>query len=192
MTNTTMIIIVAVAVLIIGGVLGAAISRFMRTQRLKDRFGPEYESMVEKAGDKSKAEDELEGRLAHAQNLNIHELTPKEVNSFTLAWQAVQADFVDAPLAAVQKANNLIKDVMSTRGYPVEDFEQRAADISVDHPDLVKNYRELHAIAKKGEKEKISTEEMRQAMIHGRDLFQTLVQPDGKAEEVPQEEREEA
>jgi hypothetical protein len=188
MTNITTIMIVAVLVLIIGAVLGMALSRLQRTRRLRDRFGPEYDRTMDRLGDKRQAEDELEGRLEHVQNLNIRSLSAEEVNRFALTWQDVQAEFVDTPLMAVQKANRLIREAMSARGYPVDDFEQRAADISVDYPDLVTNYRELRAIAKKGEVEKISTEEMRQAMLHGRELFENLIQSNGK--EVEEETRQ--
>jgi len=181
MTNTTVIIIVAVIFLIIGGLLGMAILRFQRTIRLKDQFGPEYANTMNRIGSKRQTEEDLEARLAHVQKLNIRRLTADEVNRFALEWQATQAEFVDEPHAAVQKANRLIREVMQTRGYPVEDFEQRAADISVDYPELVTHYRELHAIATKGEREEISTEEMRQAMVHGRDLFENLVQRNSKA-----------
>ena len=187
-SNTTMLVVVAVLFLVIGALLALAITRFQRTKRLRDRFGPEYDRMVDRIGDKRQAEDELEARLAHVQNLNIRSLTAEEVNRFALEWQNIQAEFVDQPPAAVQKANRLIREVMSARGYPVEDFEQRAADISVDYPDLVTNYRELHEIAKKGETEKIGTEEMRQAMVHGRELFESLVQPKTKEEDVYQKE----
>jgi len=187
-TNTTTIIIAAIIFLVVGGLLGMALVRFQRTKRLKDRFGPEYHRTLDRIGDTRQAEDELEGRLAHVQNLNIRSLTAEEVNRFVLEWQATQAEFVDQPLAAVQKADRLIREVMSTRGYPVDDFEQRAADISVDYPDLVTNYRELHAITTKGEREKISTEEMRQAMVHGRDLFENLVQPETKVNDTNQKE----
>src|SRR5215208_3378306 len=131
LTNTTTIIIVAVIFLIIGGLLTMAFTRLQRTRRLRDQFGPEYDRTLDRIGDKRQAEEDLEGRLAHVQNLNIRSLTAEEVNRFALEWQATQADFVDHPLAAVQKANRMIREVMSTRGYPVDDFEQRAADISV-------------------------------------------------------------
>jgi hypothetical protein len=186
LTNPTTLIIVAVVFLVVGGLLGMALLRFQRTRRLRDQFGREYEHTVNRVGDKRQAEDELEGRLAHVQNLNIRSLNAEEVNRFALEWQAIQTEFVDEPLASVQKANRLIKEVMSTRGYPVEDFEQRAADISVDYPDLVTNYRQLHAIAAKGEK--IDTEEMRQAMVHGRNLFENLIQPEKGTEETHQKE----
>jgi hypothetical protein len=187
-SNPTTLILVAVVFLVLGGLLAMAVNRIQRTRRLRDRFGPEYERALKQVGDKRQAEDELEGRLTHVQTLRIRSLTVEEVNRFALEWQAIQAEFVDSPLAAVQKANRLIRDVMSTRGYPVEDFEQRAADISVDYPDLVTHYRELHAIAKKGEQEGISTEEMRQAMVHGRDLFENLIQADTNPEETKQKE----
>jgi len=188
LSNTTTLILVAVVFLVLGGLLAMAVTRFQRSRRLRDRFGPEYERTVKQVGDKRHAEEELEARLAHVQSLDIRPLTAEEVNRFALEWQAIQAEFVDSPLAAVQKANRLIREVMGARGYPVEDFEQRAADISVDHPELVTHYRELHAIAKKGETERISTEEMRQAMVHGRDVFENLVQPDRNVEETRQKE----
>lgn len=186
LSNTTTLILVAVVFLVLGGLLVMAFTRFQRTRRLQDRFGPEYEHAVKRVGDKRQAEEELEERLAHVQSLQIRSLGAEEVNRFALEWQTIQTEFVDSPLASVQKANRLIREVMSTRGYPVEDFEQRAADISVDYPDLVTHYRQLHAIAKKGEA--IDTEEMRQAMVHSRDLFENLIQPDNKVEATYQKE----
>ena len=175
-SNTTTIILVAIVFLVVGGLLAMAVMRFQRTRRLKERFGPEYERIVNESGDRRKAESELEARLAHVEALNIRPLTAEEVNRFSLEWQATQAEFVDEPLASVQKADRLIREVMKARGYPVEDFEQRAADISVDYPELVSDYRGLHLIAVKEEDDKVSTEEMRQAMVHGRALFENLVQ----------------
>ena len=107
--------------------------------------------------------------------LHIRPLTAEEANRFSLEWQTTQAEFVDEPLASVQKADRLIREVMKAKGYPVEDFEQRAADISVDYPELVTDYRGLHLIAVKEEDDQVSTEEMRQAMVHGRALFENLV-----------------
>lgn len=187
LTDTTTIILVAVLLLVIGGLLAMAFTRFQRTRRLRDRFGPEYDRTLEQVGDKRRVEDELEARLAHAENLNIRALSAEEVNRFSLEWQETQTEFVDQPLASVQKADRLIQNVMRTRGYPVEDFEQRAADISVHYPDVVINYRELHEIATRGEREKISTEEMRQAMVHGRELFERLVQSETNIEEHQKE-----
>ena len=187
LTDTTTIILVAVLLLVIGGLLAMAFTRFQRTRRLRDRFGPEYDRTLEQVGDKRRVEDELEARLAHVENLNIRALSAEEVNRFSLEWQETQTEFVDQPLASVQKADRLIQNVMRTRGYPVEDFEQRAADISVHYPDVVINYRELQEIATRGEREKISTEEMRQAMVHGRELFERLVQSETNIEEHQKE-----
>jgi hypothetical protein len=189
LTNPTTLILAAVILLIVGVLLAMAFTRFQRSKRLRDRFGPEYERTLDRVGDKRQAEQELEERLAHVESLSIRSLSAEEVNRFSLDWQATQAEFVDQPLAAVQKANRMIREVMSTRGYPVDDFEQRTADISVDYPELVSNYRELHAIATKGEREKITTEEMRQAMVAGRELFERLVQPETNVEDVHQKER---
>ena len=186
LSNTTTLILVAVVILVLGVLLTMAITRLQRTRGLRNRFGPEYERTLREVGDKRKAESDLEARLEHVQALPIRPLTAEEVNRFALEWQAIQTEFVDSPLDSIQKANRLIKEVMSARGYPVEDFEQRAADISVEHPDLVTNYRQLHAIAAKGEK--IDTEEMRQAMVHGRDLFENLIQPETRTEDTNQKE----
>ena len=175
LTNTTTLVLVAVALLVIGGLLATAVMRFQRSRRLRERFGPEYERLVNEAGDRKKAESELEARLAHVETLDIRPLTADEVNRFSLEWQSTQSEFVDEPHASLQKADRLIREVMKARGYPVEDFEQRAADISVDYPDLVTDYRGLHMIAVKEVDDEVSTEEMRQAMVHGRALFEELV-----------------
>lgn len=172
---TTTIILVAVVFLVVGGLLAMAVMRFQRTRRLRERFGPEYDRTVNEAGDKQKAESELEARLAHVEALKIRPLRAEEVNRFALEWQTTQAEFVDEPLVSVQKADRLLREVMKTKGYPVEDFEQRAADISVDYPELVTDYRGLHMIAVKEADDEVSTEEMRQAMVHGRALFENLV-----------------
>ncbi|HEX9385881.1 MAG TPA: hypothetical protein VF918_06140, partial [Anaerolineales bacterium] len=156
-SNTTMLILVAVIFLIVGGLIGMALMRVQRTRRLKERFGPEYERTVNEIGDKRQAENELDARLAHVNTLKIRPLTAEEVNRYTLEWQNTQTEFVDEPLSALQKADRLIRDVMKARGYPVEDFEQRAADISVDYPELVSDYRGLHLIAIKEKDEEVST-----------------------------------
>ena len=188
-TNTITIVIAVTVLLVIGGLLGVAFTRRQRTKRLQERFGSEYDRTVREVGDQRRAEDELEARLGHVKALEIRPLSTEETERFTREWQLTQAEFVDEPLAAVQKANRLLREVMSVKGYPVDDFEQRAADISVDYPDLVIDYRELHAIAGKSDDEEVSTEEMRQAMVHGRALFENLVQPDIKVEDTEQKEK---
>jgi len=188
-TDTTTLILVVIAFLVIGGLLAMAAVRFQRSRRLRERFGPEYERLVDEAGDKRKAESELQARLAHVEALDIHPLMADEIDRFSLEWQSTQAEFVDEPLASLQKADRLIREVMKTRGYPVEDFEQRAADISVDYPDLVTEYRGLHMIARKQADEEVSTEEMRQAMVHGRALFEELVRPEAPETTATQKEK---
>ncbi len=188
-TNTNMILIAVVVLLVIGGLLGMLFTRRQRTKRLQERFGPEYDRTLREVGDQRKAEEELEARLHHVKALEIRPLSAEETDRFTREWQFAQAEFVDEPLAALQKANQLIKEVMSIKGYPVDDFEQRAADISVDYPNLVIDYRELRAIATKGDDEDVTTEEMRQAMVHARALFENLVQSEAQLEDTDQKEK---
>lgn len=178
MDNTTTLILIVVGALILVGLLAMAFTRFQRSRQLRERFGPEYERIVAESGDKRKAESELEARLAHVESLDIRPLSAEEVNRFSLEWQATQTEFVDAPLASLQKADRLIREVMRAKGYPVDDFEQRSADISVDYPEMVTDYRGLHLIANKDTDDHVSTEEMRQAMVHGRALFEHLVTKD--------------
>jgi len=187
--NNTTLILAAVIFLVLGGLLVMAVTRFQQTKRLKDRFGPEYDRMVNEVGDKRQVESELQARLAHVENLTIRPLTAEEVNRFALEWQSTQTEFVDEPLASLQKADRLIREVMKAKGYPVEDFEQRAADISVDYPDLVTDYRGLHLIAVKEDDDQVSTEEMRQAMVHGRALFENLVRKETDEEVIHQKEK---
>jgi hypothetical protein len=187
--NTTQLVLVAVIFLIIGGLVAMALMRVQRTRRLKERFGPEYERAVHEIGDKRQAEDELDARLAHVNTLDIRPLTAEEVSRYTLEWQKTQTEFVDEPLTALQKADRLIREVMKARGYPVEDFEQRAADISVDYPELVSDYRGMHLIAVKEKKDEVSTEEMRQAMVHGRTLFENLISQESTEETTPEKEK---
>ena len=187
--NTTSIVVGVVILLVLVGLIGMALSRVRRTQRLQERFGPEYDNTINQLGDKRQAEKELEERIAHVSALNIRSLNAEEVNRYSLEWQDVQRQFVDEPLAALQKADRLIREVMKAKGYPVEDFEQRVADISVDYPELVTDYRGMHSIAIKEKKEKVTTEEMRQAMVHGRALFESLIKQQPNEEDVRQKEK---
>ena len=188
-TTTLLIIGVVTLALIAGALFGAVVGRRQRTKKLQEKFGPEYEHTLHELGDQRQAEHELVARLDHVKALDIRPLTEVEINSFTSQWRATQAAFVDEPLAAMQKADQLIRKVMEVKGYPVEDFEQQVADISVDYPDLVMDYRGLHLMAVKGREEKVNTEEMRRAMVHGRDLFENLMKNDIKAEEVIEKEK---
>lgn len=186
-TNTTLVILVVVVLLVVAGLVGMVMARRRRTKNLQERFGPEYDHTLDKMGDQTQAERELEERIAHVQALHIRTLTAEEMNRFTLEWQATQAEFVDEPLSTLQKADRLIREVMKAKGYPVEDFEQRAADISVDYPELVRDYRGMHRIAIK--ESEAGTEEMRKAMVHGRTLFENLMKQEPKEEELNQKEK---
>jgi hypothetical protein len=144
------------------------------TAGLKQKFGPEYDRAVLAHG--SKAEAKLAGRKQRIEKLNIRELDAMEHERYSKQWQAVQSRFVDSPKGAVSEADDLVSSVMQARGYPVSDFDQRAADISVDHPRVVENYRLAHQIALRVGKDAASTEDLRTAMIHYRSLFEELVQ----------------
>jgi len=188
-TNTMVLVLAIVGALIVVGLIGALLSRYQRSKRLQEKFGPEYERTINEMGDKRQAEHELETRLDHVKKLDIRTLAAEEVDRFTSEWQTTQAEFVDEPLAAIQKADQLLSNVMKAKGYPVEDFEQGVADISVDFPDLVVDYRGLHLIATRGDKEEVSTEEMRKAMVHARALFENLVKDERPVEQQDEKER---
>lgn len=171
-TGWIAIAIIIVAVLIVAGM---AWSRRRRSEHLRDRFGPEYERAVETEGDRSKAEAELANREKRVDKLDIRPLDPAAKRDVIQRWTEVQARFVDDPPRALAFADALLGEVMKARGYPVSDFEQRAGDISVDHPRIVEHYRKGHDIAVRHERGQSSTEELRQAMIHYRALFDELV-----------------
>ena len=184
--NTSSIVLLAVIVVVI--LITMAALRWQRTKHLQARFGPEYDRTVDEIGDKNKAERDLAERVAYVSMLKIRPLTAEEVNRYALEWQKIQTEFVDEPLAALQKADHLLQEVMKEKGYPVEDFEERANLISVDYPDLVTDYRGMHSIAVKEAKD-VTTEDMRQAMIHGRSLFQSLIRRESNEEDVNQKEK---
>ena len=181
-TNPTLVILGAVVLLVLLVVIGMAMVRQRRTKRLQGQFGSEYERTLKKMGDRREAESDLEERIAHVNTLNIRPLTAEEANRYALEWQDVQREFVDEPLLSLQKADRLIREVMKARGYPVEDFELRVADISVNYPELVADYRGMHRIAIKEAPDTASTEEMRQAMVHGRTLFENLMRQESEEE----------
>ena len=172
------LIILAVAVVL---VIVVAVALYIRRHRnttaeLKNRFGPEYDRAVKQHGSERKAEAKLADRETRVDMLKIRDLDPAERERYMAQWQAVQSRFVDYPKGAVTEADELVSSLMQTRGYPVADFDQRAADISVDHPRVVENYRSAHNIALRLGKGEASTDELRTAMIHYRSLFDELVQ----------------
>lgn len=172
--NTTAVVIAIVVVIVL--LLAAFLiwRRRRQTGDLRGRFGPEYERAVEQTGSRTKAEAELRERQARVSALPLRDLSADDRARFGDAWARVQAEFVDDPPASVVHADVLLGDVMKARGYPVADFEQRAADISVDHPVVVENYRAAHDIAMRHISGQASTEDLRQAMVHYRRLFEEL------------------
>ena len=150
----------------------------LRTGRLQETFGPEYERTVGQSKNRREAESDLAERAKRREELDIRPLSPASAVRYDQHWTTIQAQFVDGPQAAVASADSLIQDVMRERGYPVEDFDQRAADVSVDHPQVVENYRKGHQLAESSANGKGSTEDLRQAMRHYRVLFAELVETD--------------
>jgi hypothetical protein len=169
-------LIIGVAVIVVAGITAWLFLRKRRSERLRTQFGgSEYDRTVNEDGNRRHAEAGLKERTARVESLNIRPLAPGDRARFVESWRRVEARFVDGPGGAVTEADQLLGDVMSTRGYPVSDFEQRAADISVDHPLVLENYRTAHEIALRQTKGQANTEDLRQAMIHYRTLFEELV-----------------
>jgi hypothetical protein len=197
MDSTTLIIMGVLFVLGVLGAIGVAIWFYTKTQRtkaLRSKFGPEYNRAVRAEGDTGGAEQLLHERQKRVAKLNIKPLTDNQRTEFADAWEHAQAQFVDDPEAAVVNADVLVQEVMSLRGYPVTDFEQRVADVSVDHPAVVQNYRIAHDIAARHEREDVGIEKLREAMIHYRALFADLLHDGGiqPVRQVVLEDREQA
>lgn len=174
------ILVVALAVLLVAAIVALRLKTRQRqqgTKRLQGQFGSEYSSAVSGAGRK-KGEAELEKRQDRVGAFDLHPLSAAESERYTGLWTATQARFVDDPGGAIADADRLLSEVMQSRGYPVSDFEQRASDISVNHPEFVANYRAGHAQAVRHSHGETSTEDLRQAMIHYRWLFTDLVARD--------------
>ena len=177
------VVIAVVVVVIVLAVVWAA-TRARRSHDLKERFGPEYDRVAADAPSKREAEAELRERKERREGLDIRALEPGAREGYRREWEDVQARFVDDPAGAVADADSLIGRVMRDRGYPVEDFETRAADVSVDHPDVVENYRAGHGIATAHARGNAGTEELRHAVKHYRALFEELVESRGAEEAV--------
>jgi cytoskeletal protein RodZ len=148
-----------------------------RRRQLQERFGPEYDRTLERTSDRSKAEAELRERRERVDALDLRPLSQPDHDRFAAEWTKVQAEFVDTPTEAVADADRLIQQVMERRGYPVADFDRRSADLSVEHPRVVENYRSAHSIAVKETREAGNgdTEALRKAMVHYRSLFDELL-----------------
>jgi len=174
MDTATLVILAIVVVLIVGAVAWVMMQR--RSEELRKRFGPEYDRVISERGDARQAESELAARQKRVDRFDIHPIDPAKRAQFIDAWRTTQARFVDAPADAINDADRLVSEVMHARGYPVGDFDQRAADISVDHPIVVENYRAARAIAVANQRGQASTEDLRQAIVHYRALFEDLLE----------------
>jgi FtsZ-interacting cell division protein ZipA len=172
-TGLLVAILIVLALLV---VLALFAGRQRRSRNLQQRFGPEYDRTVAETGDRKEAESRLQERTERRQRLDIVPLDPADRDRYVEAWRQTQARFVDEPAEATREADRLITDVMRKRGYPIDDFEQRAADISVDHPQVVDDYRAAQAIAAANERSEASTEDLRQALVHYRSLFEELLE----------------
>jgi len=169
------VVVVGVVVVLIA-LIGLLSSRQLRSRRLKARFGPEYDRALAHTGDQHAAERELLERRQRHQQFELRPLDPAIRGRFGERWQAAQRHFIDEPVVAVAEADDLVRQAMQGRGYPVdEDFERRAADLSVDHPTVVDNYRAAHAISIRARRGQATTEELRQSMVHFRALFDELL-----------------
>jgi hypothetical protein len=184
----TWIILAAVAALGLVAI-GAWFYRRKQSHRLKEHFGPEYDRTVNELGGRTKGESELKAREKRVERLEILPLAPSEAARFTEAWRALQSRFVDNPKGVVVQAEQVVRELMEKRGYPMGDFERRAGDISVDHPDVVANYRSAQAIALREQKGTADTEELRKAVVHYRALFDELLEVREPRQEIIAEKR---
>ena|SRR5215813_5961820 len=178
-TMTIIAIVVAVVVLLIVAAAAWTYLSKQRSQKLRESFGPEYQRVVRAEGNARQAEHVLEERQKRLDQVELRPLTPEEQKGFGDRWQEEQARFVDSPRVALKNADHLVTEVMAKRGYPMGDFDQRAADVSVHHPVVVENYRVAHSIALRDRDQPVSTEELREAMIHYRALFADLLHDGG-------------
>jgi len=170
---------IVIGIVLVVGAASAAY-RQRRSRGLKDRFGPEYERAVAERGGRWKAESELAARQRRRKELDIRPMDPASRERYAKDWRSAQARFVDDPSGAVGEADRLVMVVMRERGYPMEEFEQRSADISVDHADVVDDYRAAHGISLANDHGQANTEDLRQAMVHYRRLFENLLESGGE------------
>ncbi len=183
-TNEIIIAVAVVVVLVVVAILIWVSARRRHMAKLREHFGPEYDHAVQSMGDERKAVAELEERQKRVDAMEIQPLSTVQRDRYMSQWRAIQTNFVDDPRQALAGADQLIKEVMQVRGYPVADFEQQAGDLSVHYPKVVTNYRHAHEIAQRSAQGQADTEEIRQAMVDYRSLFEDLVEAEG-VEEKP-------
>ena len=177
MDSETLMFVGAVVVVLLLGLSVWAYTSRRRRVNLRERFGPEYERTVQAVGP-ARAEAVLRERADRVNRFNLHKLTQEQADAFAREWRRIQALFVDDPDGAVREADQLVTQVMTGRGYPIEDFDRRADDLSVDHPVVVQNYRTARALALRRQRNEAGTEEMRQAVVNYRALFDELLEVD--------------
>jgi FtsZ-interacting cell division protein ZipA len=180
MSNITLIIVIVVAVVVVVvlAIVGYQMAQKRRTTQLREQYGPEYDRAVDQADSQHEAESELRGRSKRHEQLELRSLDSSEREDFERRWSDVQAQFVDDPSTAVRNADQLVVEVMSARGYPVEDFDQRAEDVSVRHPEVTQRYREARRIAQANKDGTVDTEDLRQAVTSYRSLVLALLADD--------------
>ena len=174
--TTTQIVILVLVLLVVAAVAAYVMAQAKKRKHLQGRFGPEYDRTVEGSGKRREAERELAEREERRRSLDIRPLPEQDRLAFADRWRSTQADFVDHPEMAVRQADLLVAEVMSRRGYPVGDFDQMSRDVSVDHADVVHEYRAAHEISELNDRKQASTEQLRQAMVHYRALFTELLE----------------
>jgi len=183
--QTWIIAAVVLLALIAAGLLITRQARRRQSVRLQQRFGPEYRRVISERGDRNKAEAELLAREKRVHQFKLVALTAEDASKFSKAWGVLQTRFVDNPRGVVVEADRLVRDLMVKRGYPMVDFERRAADISVDYPTVVETYRSARAIAERDQQGQASTEELRQAVVYYRALFDELLEVRHPRQKVP-------
>lgn len=174
----TVITIIVVALVVIAAAAALYMYQRRKSDQLQQRFGPEYERTVEQSGDRRSAERDLRQREQRRAKLDVQPLSAASAEQYRLEWTKLQQGFVDAPADAVEQADRLVLRMMRESGYPVDDFDQRASDISVDHPDVAENYRQAHAVAVAQTRGQADTEDLRQAVTAYRRLVEVLLDDD--------------
>jgi hypothetical protein len=178
--ETVVIVAIVLIVAAIGLYVFMSWRQKRRTESLRGQFGPEYDRALGDKGDRKSAESDLMARSDRRSKLEIRPLDPAARDRYLESWRDTQANFVDDPGRAIREADALIILVMRDRGYPIDDFEQRSADVSVDHPTVVENYRAAHAVSQANDRSEATTEDLRQAMVHYRELFRDLLETDDR------------
>ena len=181
-TQTWIILAAVVVIALIAA--GAWFYRRKQSHKLQDHYGTEYTRTVTELGSRNKAESELRAREKRVERLTLIPLAAPEAARFSEAWQTLQGRFVDNPKGVVVQAEQLVRELMEKRGYPMGDFERRAGDISVDHPEVVANYRAAQAIAVRDQRGSADTEELRKAVVHYRALFDELLEVRASSQEI--------